>query len=62
MSYHDDHKNDSKSVASLIYFRDGITLKEVETVIEELKQRGLITHSKTQDYIDAFGGPVLYFP
>jgi hypothetical protein len=59
---YEKHKNDPKNIASLLYWRDGISVEEVNRIIANLKGRGLVTHSNTEEYIDAMGGPVLYFP
>ena len=40
--YINKHYNDLMNVASLIHFRDGISLKEAQMIIKELENKGLI--------------------
>jgi hypothetical protein len=60
--YYNQHKDDRKNVASLVFFRDDVSLAEAERVIAELTRKGIVTHSTTREYQDAFGGPVWYIP
>lgn len=61
-NYFEQHKNDPQSVASLIYFRDGISLGEAERIIRELENKNLIHSHTTREYNEAWGSPVWYIP
>ena len=60
--YINKHYNDLMNVASLIHFRDGISLKEAQMIIKELENKGLIQSHTTREYQAAFGCPVWYIP
>jgi transcription initiation factor IIE alpha subunit len=54
--------NDTKSVASLVYWRDGVSVEEAQKIMNELVDRGLVQCETTRDYQSEFGSPVWYIP
>ena len=51
-----------KSVASLIYFKDGIEKARIERWIQKLKEQGYVQAHVTKEYNPAHGEPVWYIP
>ncbi len=49
-------------IASLIYWNNGVTKDEVDTVIRELIRRRLVHSETTREYNPNYGGPVWYIP
>jgi hypothetical protein len=60
--FYEQHKDDQKDHASLIYWRPGVTRAEIDKALLDLINTGLVDSTDTRDYVDAFGGPVIYFP
>ena len=52
----------NKSIASLIYFADGIEKERVEKWIKKLMDEGHVVSHDTREYDPVFGDPVWYIP
>jgi hypothetical protein len=50
------------AVASVVYWSARYTKEEVDTVIQELMEKGMIEGHDTRKYTSAWGGPVFYIP
>lgn len=50
------------STASLIYWQDNVSKEEIEIIINDLKNKGLIFSDDTREYNYDFGSPVWYVP
>jgi hypothetical protein len=60
--FYEKHKNDSPSVASVVYFKDGVTKERVEKWLNKLMEQGYVVGHDTREYQDAFGSPTWYIP
>lgn len=56
----DNYKNDS--VASLVYWKPGVSVDEAQRIMNELVDRGLVDCETTREYCSTLGGPVWYIP
>jgi len=54
--------NEKQSVASLIYWKDGVSKEDADQVIKELQASGMIESNDTREYNEAWGSPCWYIP
>jgi hypothetical protein len=54
--------NENTEVASLIYFKPGISRERVLQWIAKLEEKGVIQGHATHEYNPEYGAPVWYIP
>jgi len=51
-----------KSVATIIYWKDGTSTIRIDNWIKTLKEKGHVEHAITNEYEEKYGAPVWYIP
>ncbi len=61
-SFVEQHQDDPKEVAALIFFKPGVDLARVQAWVAKLEAEGHAAGATVREYIPAFGSPVWYIP
>jgi hypothetical protein len=54
--------NETRQIASLIYFKHGVKKERILRWIKALEEKGVIDGAVTQEYNPELGEPVWYIP
>jgi transcription initiation factor IIE alpha subunit len=54
--------NEEKSIASLIYWKDGVDKERIERWIQKLQEQDFVLAHVTKEYNPAHGEPCWYIP
>lgn len=54
--------NDEKSIASLIYWKDGVEKERIERWLKKLQEQGHLHSHVTHEYTPEYGEPCWYIP